>query len=101
MTSFKIALFQANAHRKDLSIRNFGLPRPLMRPQRQVTLMKTMRRRNFTLRLYLAVHGRERTSEDKTAGQSQYNELEQHGVEKQRRCLLTLRNHEGDADRPH
>jgi hypothetical protein len=81
VTSLKVALLKANAHGQYLMIRYLVSLLPLCLPVRQMSLVESMGRRDFTFSLNSSELGRQRTSnslEDETPGHGGDNRLKQH-----------------------
>ena len=81
MTSLKVALLEANAHGQNLMIRDLVSLLPSCLPVRQMSLVKRVGGRDFTLSLDSSELRRQRTSnslEDKTTSQGDDKRLKQH-----------------------
>ena len=81
MTSLKVTLLETNAHGQNLMIRYLVSLLPLCLPVRQMSLVKSVGGRDFTLSLHSSELGRQRTSnslEDETTSQGGDKRLKQH-----------------------
>jgi len=81
MASLEIGLLQANAHGQDLAVGHLGPLSPLLLPVRQVTLVKAVRGRDFTLcpgSCIVVGDGTGQTTDDEAAGQGCHERIEQH-----------------------
>ena len=80
MASLEVALLQANTHGQNLSVWQFRSLRPLFQPVRQMTLMKTVRGRNFALCTNSSIWWKRagQSPKEEATSQGSHERMEQH-----------------------